>query len=272
MVLPSGSTLPPLPYLLGVLGAAIAVIIALYDRDVGFDQQNLLAFAPWMVAGSAFYALYQIGAAPGSIAPLFSSPTVYVTTGVLAGAAWVFTSRFDATNRWLAIIGVLAAIVPIAYASFVAFNAGTFTPGWSLFGAVVAVGLTAGIWRCFGWYTPEVSAHLGAVGALAIFAHVLDGVSTTIGVDVLQFGEQTPLSAFLLEVGGALPTEPYLGSGWVFLMVKVVIALGLVYLLDDLVRDDPTRGYALLLLVTAVGLGPASYNLVFFAVAGPAGI
>ncbi|MDZ7849674.1 MAG: DUF63 family protein [Halodesulfurarchaeum sp.] len=272
MVLPAGSTLPPLPYLFGVIGGALAVVIALYRRRVALRTRTVLAFAPWMVTGSSLYVLYQIGAAPAPLAPLFSSPTVYLTTAVVAGSVWLVASRVERTERWVAIMGGVAAALPIGIATANALAAGTFAPGWSLFGAVVAGVLAAGVWWCFGRYRPAVTEIVGTAGALAVFAHVLDGVSTVIGVDVLHYGEQTPLSAVILDVGAALPTAPILGTGWVFLVVKTTFAVGLVWLMADLVRDDPPLGNGLLLLITAVGLGPAAHNLLLFAVAGPAGL
>ncbi|MFP4530507.1 MAG: DUF63 family protein [Halodesulfurarchaeum sp.] len=272
MVLPAGSTLPPLPYLFGVLGGALAVTLALYRRRIALRTRTVLAFAPWMVAGSALYVLYQIDVAPAPLAPLFSSPTVYLTTAVVAGSVWLVSSRVERTESWVAVAGVVAALVPIGIATAGAVAAGTLAPRWSLFGVGVAGVLSVGVWRCFERYRPAVTEIVGATGALAVFAHVLDGVSTAIGVDVLHFGEQTPLSAMLLDVGAALPTAPILGTGWVFLVVKTVFAVGLVWLLADLVRDDPPLGNSLLLLITAVGLGPAAHNLLLFAVAGPAGL
>ncbi len=272
MVLPAGSTLPPLPYLFGLLGGAIAVVLALRNREVTLRTDTVLALAPWMVVGSAFYALYQIDAVPGLLSPLFSSPTVYGTTAVLAGAAWVGVSRFDPTTRLLAAIGAGVAVAGIGLAIASALAAGTFAPGWSLIGATVALLASIVLWKGFVRFRPSVGETVGPVGALAVFGHVLDGVSTTIGVDVLGFGEQTPLSAILLDLGAALPSPPVVGSGWLFLLVKAGIAVGMVWLLADLVRDDPPVGNGLLLLITAVGFGPATHNLILFAVAGPAGL
>lgn len=272
MVLPAGTTIPPLPYLLGVLGGAIAVALALRERDVTVDTRTVLAFAPWMVAGSALYVLYQVGGVPAVLRPLFGSPTVYATTAVLAGATWTVAARFEATERLLAGIGVVVAAVPVGLATGRAVAAGTFSPGWSLLGLGIAAVVAGALWWGVGQFQPEIRASLGAAGALAVFAHVLDGVSTSIGVDVLQFGEKTPLSAFILEVGAALPTAPYLGSGWVFVVVKAGVALGLLWLIAGTVEEDPRFGNGLLLLVTAVGLGPAVHNLLLFAVAGPAGV
>ncbi|MFB6110526.1 MAG: DUF63 family protein [Halodesulfurarchaeum sp.] len=272
MLLPTGSTLPPIPVLVGLAGGALVVGHLLRRAGVTVTGRSVLALAPWMVLGSALYALYQIEAVPAPLAPLCSSPTVYGTTAVLAGGVWVLASRLPATERWLAGVGGVAALVPITLAGLTALRAGTLSPAWSALSAVVALFLTLAIWRGFARHEPESAAVLGPAGGLAVFAHVLDGVSTAVGVAVLQFGEQSPLSAFLLEVGAALPTAPYLGSGWVFVAVKAGLAVGLVWLLADMVREDPQLGNAALLVVTAVGLGPAAYNLILFAITGPAGV
>jgi len=271
MVLPAGSTLPPVPYLVAILAAGALLAVVLRRQNLHLGTNTVLAFAPWMVAGSAIYAAYEVGVVPPIVRPLASSPTVYVSTAILAGTAWLGIEHLDADERWLAASGGLVALIPLWATTRDALAAGTFTPGWSLFAAVLSVALAVGLWWCFGRARPEVVEPVGLAGGLAVFAHVLDGVSTTVGIDVLGFGEQTPLSALLLDVGAALPTAPYLGTGWVFFVVKAVLAIGLVWLIAPTVRDDPRMGNALLLLVTAVGLGPATYNLVLFAVAGAAG-
>ncbi|AOW81030.1 hypothetical protein HTSR_1865 [Halodesulfurarchaeum formicicum] len=272
MLLPTGSTLPPLPYLVGLAAALLVVSAWLYRRDVALQTRTVLALAPWMVLGSALYVCYQIGAAPAALAPLCSSPTVYASTAVLAGLVWALASRFEATDRWLAGTGVVLSLFPIGVAIAVALDAESFSPGWSILGAVLAGLLALLIWYVLGQYQPETTAILGPAGGVAVFAHVLDGISTTIGIDVLQFGEQTPLSAALIELGAALPTAPYIGTGWVFALVKIALGVAVVWFIADLVRDDPPLGNGLLLVITAVGLGPATHNLILFAVAGPAGV
>jgi uncharacterized membrane protein len=108
------------------------------------------------------------------------------------------------------------------------------------------------------------------VGFLAVFGHALDGVSTAVGVDLLGFGERTPLSRAIIEFAATLPTEPYLGTVWLFVLVKLAVASGVVTLFADYVREDPSEGYALLGFVAAVGLGPGVHNLLLFTVLGGA--
>jgi len=113
---------------------------------------------------------------------------------------------------------------------------------------------------------PRVEVN-GPTGPLVLFAHALDGVSTAVGVDILQYGERTPLPRLIIDTARSLPTAEFVGAGWLFVAVKIALASLIVVYLADLVRDDPTRGNLLLGLVAAVGLGPGTHNLVLFAVA-----
>ncbi|MEF8778885.1 MAG: DUF63 domain-containing protein, partial [Natronomonas sp.] len=88
MILPSGFGLPPLLYLLALVVALAATLGALYVRRPQMSAATAAAFSPWMAAGGALYALYQAGAVPTVLAPLFGSPAVYVTVFIVAGLLW----------------------------------------------------------------------------------------------------------------------------------------------------------------------------------------
>ncbi len=272
MVLPAGTTLPPLPYLASVLLAIAGVGFGLRRQSVGLRNRSVVALGPWMVAGAGLYVLYQIDVVPRILAPLFGSPTVYATTFVVAGIVWLVADRRGDPEPIVAATGSLAALFPIGLALAVGRYRGTFAPIWPLLGVVGGIGLGAGVWWLFARSHPEPARHVGAAGALVIVGHALDGVSTAIGVDILGFGEQTPLSRLVLEAAGALPTAETIGVGWLFVLVKLGVSVGVVWLLADYVREDPQGGNGLMLLVAAVGLGPGAHNLLLFAVLGPAGI
>jgi uncharacterized membrane protein len=99
-------------------------------------------------------------------------------------------------------------------------------------------------------------------------AHGVDGVTTAVGVDLLGFGERTPLSALILEAAAALPTAATLGTGWLFVLVKLTVAAVAVAAVAPTVAETDREGYALLAVVVAVGLGPGVHNALLFAVAG----
>jgi uncharacterized membrane protein len=208
------------------------------------------------------------------VAPLLGSPAVYVTTGILAGLVWAAIAD-RAPEGWqpttapglLAITGtaVLLSALTAAYAS--AVNSGDGFDGGIAVGILLsAVVLTAVVWFALSrtrWRAVEAT---GTVGLLAVFGHALDGVSTAVGYDLLGFGEQTPLSRIIIEAAGALPTADLIGSGWLFVLVKLALAAVVVAAFEGYVREEPAEGHLFLGLIAAVGLGPGAHNVVLFAI------
>ncbi|WP_297886568.1 DUF63 family protein [uncultured Halorubrum sp.] len=264
-LLPAGTTLPPLPHLLVVLLATGGVVAALRRRRPRVTGRRVLALGPWMALGSAAHVLYVVDALPASLAPFAGSPTVYLTVGSLAGAAWLAAdaARPDRVSATLAAAGALCLVPVVA----VAVGTGLSPAGarWSAVALALTVPVAALAWLGLTRLRPE-AAVTGGIGALAVFGHALDGVSTAVGTTQLGFGERTPVSRILLEVGG-LPSVPVLGDGWLFLLVKLVVATAVVWLFAAYVRETPAEGFLLLGFVAAMGLGPAAHNLLLFSVA-----
>jgi uncharacterized membrane protein len=275
-VLPAGSTVPPFGYLLVLALALGGVALALSRTAPRVTDRVVAGFAPWMVAGSGCYVLHQVGAAPRIVAPLFGSPTVYASVAVVAGACWAGTAAARLpTDRWalpsvpgvVALTGSVAAVAVIGWALLVRARSG-LTPVWPAVGLVVAVVLAAAVWVGLRRVVPETRV-TGAVGGLCVFGHALDGVSTAVGIDILGFGEQSPVSRAILEFAAGLPTAAVIGAGWLFVLVKLALAAAVVVLLSGYVREEPTEGYLLLGAVAAVGLGPGAHNLLLFTIAAP---
>ncbi|MEF8852060.1 MAG: DUF63 family protein [Haloarculaceae archaeon] len=290
-VLPSGLVVPPLPYAAGLLVAAAGLAIALSRLGPTVTGSHVLALVPWMLAGGAAHAIHQYDAARGSevvpavLDPLVTAPAVYVTTFVTVAAVWVAAllsvdgrAAFEGVTtaaaaersvRALGAVGALALLALVAVAVGLALGNGAAAaavwPALAVVGATVATLLAYLALRA---YRPAVVAHLGVV--VALFAHALDGVSTAVGVDVLGTGERTPIPRMIMEFAGTLPTAPFVGRGWLFVIAKLVVAGGIVVLLADYVEDDPTEGNLLLAFVAAVGMGPAANNLALFLLSGPA--
>lgn len=274
MVLPTGFALPPLPYLVGLAVGVGVVWGGLYRQRPPVTGAVVLACAPWMVAGAVGYALYQLEAVPDPLAPLFGSPAVYVTAAIAAGAVWLATAVDDwpaegfslrSTPGALGVTGSLAAGAALGYALQVGLEAGGLDLFWPVL-VVVWSAIVAGLaWALLRTVRPEAAA-TGWVGVLVLFAHTLDGISTAVGADVYGYGEQSPLSRAVLDLAAALPTADVLGSGWLFVLVKVALAGLVLVVLVDAVRERPSEGNLLLAGVTAVGLGPGAHNVVLFAV------
>ncbi|MFC7167640.1 DUF63 family protein [Halospeciosus flavus] len=269
MALASGYSVPALPYLAVVLLAAAGVGWALVRERPPVTARTILAWAPWMAVGSALYVNYQLGTVPRLLEPFASSPTVYLTTFALAGAVWLATMHTPAPRRVLAGVGFLAFSVPVAVALDYGTSRGTLTLLWPLGSAVVSAAVAAGVWAAFHRVRPDDAKVADGAGALVVLGHSLDAFSTAVGVGHLGFGEQTPLSRYLIEFGHAIVDLPGLGGAWLFVLVKLALAAGIVALLADYVREEPAEGYVLLGFVAAVGLGPGVHNVLLFVAATP---
>lgn len=263
MVLPDGFSLPPIPYLLALLAAAAAITAVLWRRRPPIREATVLAFVPWMVAGATAHVLEVIDAVPLALAPLLGTPSVYVSTFVLAGAIWAVTD-----DRVLATAGTLAALLAVAAAFAVGYGRGTITPVWPVLALVCSIALAAGTWGLFRRAVPGVATTTGTAGALVVLAHALDGVSTAVGIDVLEVTERSPLPRAIMGVAEGLPTSEAIGVGWLFVLVKLALACAIVWLMAEYVEDEPSEGFLLLALIAAVGFGPGVHNLLLFAVGG----
>lgn len=271
-ILPEGFALPPPPYLVTLLVAAAVVARAALRRRPAVTTERVLALAPWMALGSALHVLYVVGALPTLARPLAGTPAVYVTVAIAAVGAWTAADAvLDPARvaRVLALGGGGLAAVAVAGVLAVGAAAGTLSPVVPAASLVVAAVVAAAVWAGLTRVVPEVRA-TGALGVFAVFAHVFDGVSTAAGIDILGFGERTPLSRLIVDFAAGLPTAPVLGSGWLFVVVKIAIASLVVWLFADLVETDPTEARLLLGFVAAVGFGPATHNVLLFTISAPA--
>jgi len=277
-ILPSGLAIPPLPYTIVLVVLAGAAVASLYLLAPPVTTRQVLAFAPWMVAGGAFHALYQVGLIADPIEPFFGAPAVYVTTFVFAAAVWIPSiiraQMIDDVRRIARNVGVVGSLLVLALTIvayfFVAGRLDSTIPlAWLPIGFLGAALLTAPCYYLLTYRWTGTVSHAGWGGPVVVYAHALDGLSTAIGVDVIGTGERTPIPRRIMDFAETLPTYSYFGKGWLFVVIKLVLAMGIVLLLADLVDESPTEGNVLLAFVAAVGMGPAANNLYLFLL-GPA--
>jgi uncharacterized membrane protein len=266
-VLPAGFGLPALPYLVALLAASVSVAVGFYRRRPPVASRHVVALVPWVICGSAAHVLYIRGWLPGLLRPLAGTPAVYVSLGAAAGAAWLTldVTTVD-TPRGRLVTGTAVATPAVVEVGLAGHRTGSLSPLWPAVALTVALATGAGVWLGIARFRPDTSAVTGRAGALVVFAHAIDGVSTAVGIDILGYGERTPLSALVLRAGQTLPTAEVIGVGWLFVVVKLTLGAVVVVLLTDLVRTDPRQGNLLLALVVAVGLGPGIHNLLLFTV------
>jgi len=269
-VLPEGFALPPLPYLVVLAVGLVAVGALLRRRRPSVTDATVVALTPWMVLGSALHVLYALETLPPVVRPLAGTPAVYLTVAVVAGATWLGADAgagdADTTPRFVGGVGLVALVPVVAAALGVGAGRGSLRLLPSIAILVGAVAVAVATWALLRRGYAGVTA-TGRAGALAVAGHALDGVSTAVGIDLLGFDERTPLSALVLEFAASLPTNSLIGSGWLFVAVKLVVVSVVVIALTETVREDPVWGRLLLGFVAAVGLGPGAHNVLLFAVA-----
>lgn len=270
MVLPEGFTVPPWRLLVPLVVALVGVGALIWRTDPPVTDRTVLAFAPWMMFGSTLYVLYQLDAYPDSIAVLFSAPSVYAVTAVFAGTVWLIgiyaVGHRSTTERLVGIVGTVLLGTFVTITIVLRWEGSSFEPFWPVAAVVLTGIVTAIAWIALMHWFPDIAAVTGATGALVVFGHTLDGISTAIGYDVLGAGESVPLSRLLLEAGDALPLAAYLGGGWLFVLVKVTLALAIVGLFAEYTEESPQEARAILTVIAAVGLGPGTHNVLLFLV------
>lgn len=218
----------------------------------------VFAWTPW-VGTAAAASVY----ADGGQGTVFGMEPTGISVVILAltAVAWVaLTAEFDLDRATRLFVGGGAGVLFV----LVGYGAATATPavlGWLALATLLAGVFAAIAWRRLADTTLPTSAQ--SLGTFVVFAQALDGTTTAVGIDVLGYGEQSPLSAAILTAAAEWPLATHLGAGWVFVTIKVLLAFAFVtVLLGD--RAPSWRSAALLGLTAFVGLGPAVHNVVLF--------
>jgi len=273
-VLPEGFAIPSLLYVIPVLLALAFVSWLVYAVRPPITDYTALAVAPWIGTGATLHVLYQQPAFYESVRPLFGTPMVYLTTAVFAGAVWFFAEviaemrdEVGSADRYLGVIGTGVLVTTAAYSLYVGTVFGTLRPLWPVIGIALSAMGAAFAWVAVSLIFTDTATVVARTGALVVFGHVLDGVSTAMGIDFFpDVTERTPFSAFILEVSAQLPTAEVIGAGWLFLLIKLLLAVFVVVAFTGYVEDDPEEGRFVLTVVAGLGLGPGAHNMLLFTV------
>jgi uncharacterized membrane protein len=265
--------LPGLVYVVPLVLSLLGVAALLWAIRPPTTDWTVVSLAPWMAIGSVLHLLSFLDAYPDIVAPLFGPVTVYVTTAIFAGIGWILMTFVSQMRKGMDIyygLGMLGggiAIMLTVFLFLIGINSGTFNPVFPLFGTIIAGLITALAWVSLSLTYTDVARYTGRTGAFVVFAHALDGVSTAMGFDLIaDVQERTPVSRYVLEFSETLPTAEYVGAGWLFVLIKVVLALVIVAAFREYLEESPRPARLLLAFVAAVGFGPGVYNLLQFTI------
>lgn len=274
MVVPEGFALPPLVYLVPTVALLAIAGGVLWRRRPEVTDPLIVALVPWMIAGGAAHVVFVVGGLPDVLAPLFGVPAVYLTMAAAIATVWALAELNQDANTSLSasdalvVTGSAVAAVAIAIVVWWGLAHDVLAPQWAALSVIASIIVASAVWFGIDRLSPATAAVTGWTGALVIFAHTFDGISTMVGIDVLGGGERTPLADIVLGIGARLPTAHYLGEAWLFVVIKVALAVGIVVLFREFLREDPTTARLLLAVIAAVGLGPAVHNVLLFSIAG----
>ena len=269
MVLPDGFALPPVPYLVILVVGFVLVAWGLWREDPTVTDRTVLALVPWMAMGGALHVLYVAAIAPGVIRPLLGTPAVYVVTAIVIGSVWIAAAKVRRhPDRLVGILGVGGLIVGVGIVLVAGSRTATIDPVPALAGLIGSVVVSAIVWVGVMRLIDDVPATAYWSSMAMVFGHVLDGISTAIGVDFVGAGERSPVPRAIMDLAGTLPVADAIGVGWAFVVVKLVVVVGVIWLFVPFVRETPRQAYLLLAGLAALGLGPGVHNLLLFTLTG----
>jgi len=285
------TTVSTVGYMVVLLFMLVGVILVLDRLDVGRDPRLFFSLVPFMLFGGALRVVEDasdravaVGVDPVLSYPLntlFISPVIYVTVfavtfGALLASLWLDAGDY-VTNRYTALTGIGAAALglTLGYLAYVSLT----TDYVDLYSQVllVDVGLASvlayAIYTQADRYEPLVHAGTGKIGLFVLWGHAIDGVANVVAADWLPelghpsqgYSAKHVANRAIIDVTeGVQPASlsSAVGTSWPFLVVKLGVALGIVWVFDEEILEESPR-YALLLLVgaVAVGLGPGTRDI-----------
>jgi|APHM01.1.fsa_nt_gi Predicted membrane protein len=276
-LLPADFAVPDPIYWVPTALALLAMLLVLYFVGPTITDWTAAALAPWIGVGAVLHVLYQEQSFFEAVRPLFGNPMVYLTTAAVVALVWT-VSEFIAdmrppgasNDRQLGAVGggVLLALLAWSVYIVAARQFVEVRPFWPTIAFVAAALITGVGWVLISILFSSSASVAGRTGLVVLFGHTLDGVSTALAIDgpISGFTERTPLSRWVLDVGASLPTADVIGSAWLFVLVKMVLAAVVIVAFRETLRDSPGFGRMVLVFVAAVGLGPGLHNVVLFTV------
>ncbi len=217
----------------------------------------LLGWTPWI----ALAASAGVNVADGLdtvVGMELPGPSTAILVTALAG--WLGLRWWRPRRQAARIFGVAGTVAVAPLVVVVGRQASVETVGWlslALAGAVVLA------W----WGRSAIARHGGSerasvLGGFVVFGQAFDALTTGVGIDVLGYSEQNRLSDAILSAAEGLPLSGVVGTSWLFIAVKLALAVAVVALVVDGGETEQTLVVA---LAAFAGFGPAVHNVVLFA-------
>jgi uncharacterized membrane protein len=265
------------------------VILLLRGLAVGRSRRFFYALVPFTFFGGALRVVEDASdSVPAGVEPVLSyplntlliSPVIYftvflITLGALVGSVALARRGYaDGYERPLFTIGMIVLVVNLLYLVWLAITRDYVAFNWLIL-AVVLVGATLAAlatWEVATRAIPDLESGTGLIGLVVIWGHAIDGTANVVGLD---WGAELGLSADLVPkhpvnravvevTQSVLPADiiAIIGDTWPFLLLKLAVAVGAVWIFnDEMMTDSPRSTLLLLVAVLAVGLGPGTRDV-----------
>jgi uncharacterized membrane protein len=189
---------------------------------------------------------------------------------VPARREWVDSYRSPLTAIGTIVLG--ATIVYLLWLA-IATEYVQLYPQITLITLLVATITTGGVWIGLQRYAPTVNHGTGYIGLAVLWGHAVDGAAnviltnwaTALGLPSNYFPKH-PVNRAVIDITGQLlppSITSVIGTSWPFLLIKLIAAVGVIWIFDEAIFEESPR-YAVLLLIAilAVGLGPGTRDMV----------
>jgi uncharacterized membrane protein len=238
---------------LGILLVILWATTKYVFERIQFDRRFLLAASPYIVFGVTLRMLVDVGVFERN--PLWNiTPGVYIVTvalclvGVSLGLSLQSLIKVE---YWY-----IPLIIGISSASYTSYKLILHIESGSriIYPFALAAFLTIIIYYLSPLYRPA-RIFRNSDNTAIIFAHLLDGAATFIGIDFYHFSEEHLLPDFLIK---------FTGTAFVMIPVKIAVVLSALYLLERWYTEEKLKGtpqfrqqyYTLKFVFFILGIGP----------------
>ena len=289
---PGYTVVSTLGYILVLVFMLVGVYLLLQRFDLSPYRNFFFALVPFMLFGGAlrtvedaFVAAQRAGETPAVEFPasaVLISPFIYFTVFAISLAAFLaskWLSLQDLTETYyypLAAIGSTVLSGTFGYLLSLAVTTDYVTLHASILVIVIGVAaVTAALtYAAMDRYWPIVTAGTGLMSLVVIWGHAIDGAANVLANDwthIWNLGDYSakhPFNRFLIDTtnslqGGTEIAGVYVGDGWPFFFVKIVVPVLILSVFDEqFVEESPRFAVMLLGAIVAVGLGPGTRDMV----------
>ncbi len=269
----------------------IGVYLGLERVSLDVDMRLFAALVPFVPLGGMLRATEDImvalpadTAAPVPEFPLTAvliSPFIYflvfaLTIAGLGASVWAerrnLVERYD---RTLLAIGIGLVGLSGIYMTVLASYLPDLHLSPAMFLATIggATGVTAVVWWGIDRYAPVVYAGTGWIGSVIIWGHAIDGFANVLSLDWADalglgasYSPKHVINELVIDVTAAVQPAALtdaIGSAWPFIVLKVAVAVMVIWLFnDEILEESPRFSLLMLVAVLALGLGPGSRDLI----------